>query len=78
MLSLIFDIFVCCLVTVIKHDFLVYEVFKIVFTKREFLKIEVVGADFLSYRLIVWEMKLFEIWMRQGFVDGDTVFRIIC
>ena len=58
-LHLLFYVILCCLITVIQHDLLVYQFLVVILSQGELLKVEIECTDRLARWLIVREMQLF-------------------
>lgn len=77
-LLLIFDILECCLVRVIKHYFIIHQIFKVFLAQRILLEIKIKCTYWISCWLVVWEMELLKIWVGQCLFNCDSVFWVVC
>lgn len=61
----------------IKHYFVIHQILEVLLAQRILFEIEIEGLHGLGRRLVIREVQLFQVGMRQGVLDGDPLLRVV-
>ena len=61
----------------IQHYFVIHQILKVLLAERILFEVKIKCNHWVSCWLIIWEVELLQIWVREGLLDGDSIFWVI-
>jgi len=61
----------------IEHYFIIHQIFKVLLAKRILFEIKIKCTNWIGGWLVIWEMKLLQIWMGKSLLYCNSILWIV-